>query len=340
MFNLVLAAILCFAFLFFVFQGLKSYTKHNSSITVEDFKGYTLDELGDKYNKSMFRFKVAGTEYVPNNPPSTVIEQDPPPGSKVKEGRAVYVTVNVDEPPTIKMPAIKDKSLRSVRQILQTYGLLVGELVYRPDICEDCILEAKNQKTGKPIVEGEEIRKNSFIDLVVGDGIGSRRVAIPDLVGLTSEEASIATLGSDLNVGAIIYDQDFDKAKPGYVYNQRPKPEAMRSLNMGESIDIFVTNDKSKTIPVVEEEELDEKGKKVLDKKGADSKESKDKKKLELLKEDLKEIKETKEAVENKAADKETVVEDNSSLIDEIEREIARKTDSLRAVMKKDKIEP
>ena len=96
-----------------------------------------------------------------SKPARTILEQDPEPGSKVKESRMLYLTLNAATAPPVKMPDLKDVSYRQAEAILQTFGLKVGIVTYQPDLAKNAVL--KQLYKGQLIGAGEEIPKGSRI---------------------------------------------------------------------------------------------------------------------------------------------------------------------------------
>ena len=141
------------------------------------------------------------------------------------------------------MPDLKDVSLKQASLILESYGLKVGNLSYKPDLAKDVVLETRNE--GKMITAGASLKKGSKIDLVLGDGLGQSQVEVPNLIGLTLREAKFVLDGSSLNLGAMVLDASVKKdTLDAVVYKQMPDPNdpVMRMMNIGEGVDVFLTS--------------------------------------------------------------------------------------------------
>ncbi|MEO1253506.1 MAG: PASTA domain-containing protein, partial [Bacteroidota bacterium] len=174
-------------------------TNHGETITVPDIQGMTVDELTDFLGKRSLRFEAtADSSYSPNHPPLAVLRQVPSPNTKVKENRKIYVTLNTESPPLVKMPDLIDKSLKSALMTLNSYDLKRGNIKYIPDEFFNVVVEMKLD--GRTLLEGEKIEKGSFVDLVVGNGFGNTVFRSPNLIGLDQEEAEFVIIGSGLKV--------------------------------------------------------------------------------------------------------------------------------------------
>jgi len=74
----------------------------------------------------------------------------------------------------------------------------------------------------------------------VGDGIGSERVFVPNLIGLTKTEALAALNDANLSAGAVIFDENIGDSLSAVVYKQFPLPTDSVQLKQGESVDIYL----------------------------------------------------------------------------------------------------
>ena len=228
-------------------------TNHGEIITVPDIKGMTVDELDEFLSKRSLRFEVTtDSSYSPNHEPLAVLRQVPAPNSKVKENRKIYVTLNAESPPLVRMPKMKDLSIKSALMTLKSYNLKFGKIIQVPD---DFFVVLEARMDGRQVLEGEQIEKGSIIDLVTGDGYGNTIFQSPNLIGLQQEEAEFAILGSGLRVGKIrvteksltgfnavdSIDNDipaFRTISPGTVQQQHPGPG--KRVKIGDLVDIWV----------------------------------------------------------------------------------------------------
>jgi beta-lactam-binding protein with PASTA domain len=216
---------------------LQSYTHHGESITVPDLRGMTEQRLVKFIEDKHLHYKVVDSLFLSGKAPGTVIEQDPAPDSKVKEDRTIYLTVNSSKPPKVKMPNLIDVSFRQAEAILQTYGLQVGQTIYKPDLAKNAVLA--QQYKGRPIAPGVDVYKGSSIDLILGDGLGNSVVKVPSLVGMTQDEAMFVLRGSAINVGTITFDDGVRNKQTAKVYRQSPEANG-GTIKQGEGVDIWL----------------------------------------------------------------------------------------------------
>lgn len=242
--NLVAATGLLFLFFGFSYKWMNTYTRHGSSVSVPNLRGMHIDQLYEFLEFKNLNYKISdSTVFDLTKPPGTVIEQDPGPNEKVKENRTIYLSVTRAVPPGVKIPDLLDNSLRQAEAILRSYGLIRGQLIYKPDLAKNAILEI--QINGRTVHQGEEVTKGTVIDLVLGDGFGNTKVAIPQLFNLSLDEALFVINASSLNVGAIVFDHAVKDSSNAKVYKQFPQHDADAVISQGESIDLFLTQSES-----------------------------------------------------------------------------------------------
>lgn len=242
---------------FIVTKWLNSTTRHGESIKVPDFKDLKLAELDNFIADKNVKYEVIDSIYDPKTPKGIVVKQEPEAGSDVKENRTIFLYVTSILPPSIQMPKLVDRSLRQATAMIESYDLKVGKIEYKADQCANCVLE--QYAKGKKVEPGELIEKGTKINLIVGKGLGDEEVGIPCLHGLSKREAIDKLLENSLSIGIVSYDTPKDSLI-SKVYRQTPSCGKESSLNMGATVDIFLTSDKSKiparqdSIPVAKNE--------------------------------------------------------------------------------------
>lgn len=235
---LVSFAILCWI----IMASLASYTSHGESVDVPDFTGVKLAELDNFVTGKRVRYLVIDSIYDTKSKPGVVVKQEPEPGAKVKDDRTIYLYVTSLLPPSIQMPKLIDRSLRQAATMISSYGLKMAPPKFVSDQCANCVLE--QMVKGKKIAAGELIPKGTVIQLVVGKGLSEEEVGVPCVLGLSKKEAVEKLAGASLSIGYIKYDEPKDSAK-SRVYRQSPSC-GRESINMGASVDLFLTADKDK----------------------------------------------------------------------------------------------
>jgi beta-lactam-binding protein with PASTA domain len=155
----------------------------------------------------------------------------------VKENRKIYISLNAANPPSVKMPRLQDGSVKNAIMVLESLGLVLGDIEYVPDLAQNAVLE--QHFSGKEIPEGTLIPKGSRIDLIVGDGLGNQVLTVPDVIGMDMEDAEVIIKGSGLKIGSKI-NESGDGQPPGTVLRQTPS--AGSTIRIGEVIDLWIVD--------------------------------------------------------------------------------------------------
>lgn len=220
--------------LIFFYIYLPVITNHGESITVPDLQGVSIDELQEFLVERDLRFEVVDSVYSAELPPLTVTRQFPKPGSKVKQNRNIFISLNSVNPPTTRMPDLRDKTLKNAELILKSFELVPGKILYKPDPFRNVIDQLYN---GEPIEPDTPLAKGSVIDIVRGDGHGIRLFEMPDLRGLPLAEANVIIRGNNLQPGLVFNDDSLTIAS---LVVLRQSPRQGLTVRIGRSIDLWL----------------------------------------------------------------------------------------------------
>ncbi len=170
--QLLIAIIALGVLIFLILSWLDSSTNHDQKIRVPSLAKMSLDNVDTKLGEINLRFEILdSSNYNPDFPKYSVIEQIPKAGEYVKENRKIYLTLNRSGYPFIIIPEVVGRTRRQAEPTLIAMGFKIGKITYMPYIAEDEVLEIKNR--GKKINPGDELQKTEVIDLVLGDGEGN-----------------------------------------------------------------------------------------------------------------------------------------------------------------------
>lgn len=216
---------------------LSAYTRHGESLTLPNLKGLSFTEVEKILAQKKLRYIITDTAFIDEMPKGSVVEQNPSANTKVKEGRFIYITINSTSSIGVQMPNLINSSLRFAETVLVSSGLKLGSVIYRPDVAAGAVLDQlyRNQS----IQPNLKIPKGASIDLVVGDGMGSTLVSIPDLTNLTLNEARGVLESSMLQVGSIVYDGKNDSLN-ATIKRQSPPYQEGQTVKSGQQIDLFL----------------------------------------------------------------------------------------------------
>jgi beta-lactam-binding protein with PASTA domain len=232
------------ALLILVFSSLNIYTHHGQSITLPDFKGLTETQLQTLVKSRKLRYTIIDSVHIDNAPKGVVVEQVPKAGELVKKKRLVFLTINAWTEEQVAVPNLTDYSYRNAREILESFGLTTGDLVYIPSEYTNLVLGQHFQ--GKPVEPGTMVPKGTAIDLLIGRGLSSETTPVPNLIGLDLNNAREIIQNYYLNIGATIYTEDVitvEDSVKAFIWKQNPPSETGYSLHLGSSIDVWLTID-------------------------------------------------------------------------------------------------
>jgi beta-lactam-binding protein with PASTA domain len=238
--NLIAAIATVIGILLIAFFSLRYYTKHGEGLNVPEVKGLSLAQAVSKLEDLGLRYEIDSV-YVMDKPPGIVTDQDPDANTFVKGNRTIYLTINTAQAPNVKFPDIESKSLREAQAILESYRLKLGDTTYSPDVAKDVVLEA--YFGGQQIRPGEVLPTGSMITLVLGDGLGEEDVELPNLVGLTLNEAKLSLRGSTLTLGQVTYEGEITDSANAVVVTQFPLvADSVSKVKRGFPVNITLSN--------------------------------------------------------------------------------------------------
>lgn len=170
----------------------------------------------------------------PDVPAGQVISQSPEANEQVKEQRTVHLVVSKGVG-DITMPDITGMMLDQARTRLKSLGLVIGKITTASDDSKEDGVILMQSPPGD-----SKVTKGATVDVTV-NRVKSKKVELPNLVGMTVKDAKDALTSLGLNVGAISGAGD-DTA----VITQQ-SPEAGSSLDANTSV--ALTAEAKKTTP-------------------------------------------------------------------------------------------
>ncbi len=238
--HLLIAIALSIFLLWVVLKSMDIFTQHGNVYIVPDFEGQTVVQLSEEGYDDYFIFKVIDSVYFKSKEKGTVVLQNPMPGSKVKQGRHVYLTIVAQTPELVLMPNLKNLSLRQALVTLESNELFVGELEYVQYFARNAVVD---QLVGdEPIEPDTELRKGTTVNLVVGKGDFTAMVPMPFLIALNQMEARKKLHYNSLNVGREYFLDDNDLLY-ARVYKTDPETLTEDMLMLGQPVNIWYRSD-------------------------------------------------------------------------------------------------
>ena len=151
-----------------LFIFLAYYTHHGENIAVPDLRGMTESQAGDKLESLGLKLEVSDTGYVRTLASDAILSQQIEPGTEVKVGRIIRVTINSANSPTITLPDLADNcSLHEAKARLTAIGFRLGPIEFTTGE-HDWVYALKAH--GRTLTAGQRVSVNDAITIVVGDG--------------------------------------------------------------------------------------------------------------------------------------------------------------------------
>ena len=243
LFNLAVVILLCAILYALFFATLHWITRHGEEVKIPNVRGKDMNTAITQLKGMHFEVYVDST-YEPAMKPLAVLKQVPDTGSIVIVGRTVFITVNMLTPPRIPMPNLVNLSYRSAEMLLRNNKLMVGDTSYKPDIATGAILE-QNYK-GEAIRPGELVSQGSKISLVIGNGRGNTEWDVPEVTGMSYDEA--LTILNQFNVvvqpHAASEMENLSDTSTAVVVDMAPTPlnasGGHNRLKMGDVVDLIL----------------------------------------------------------------------------------------------------
>lgn len=235
--NLFFAVFTLILLFFLWLKWLNIYTDHNHVISVPDLNGVHINALDSLVKSYALRYEIIDSVFYKSHQRGVVVNQDPLPNVDVKKNRRIYLTITSLNQRKVNLPDIYDLTLRQAVSKLQKNNLVVGRLEYRADIATNKVLAFK--VNGIEIKVGQELYCGTIVDLVVGQGLSSEKILVPNLVGLSRWEANTILKSNSLNVGLEHFTIKMTESDSAVIYKQYPEGGANKSISIGSSIDLY-----------------------------------------------------------------------------------------------------
>jgi eukaryotic-like serine/threonine-protein kinase len=244
--NILFGIALMFILLFLFLTSLNWITHHGKILKIPQVTGKSMTEAKKQLDSQGFDIVIQDSVYVDTIPPLTVVKQFPEADAEVKINRTVYLTVNRSVSPLIQMPQLVGQNFRSAAILLKQTGLKLGDTTHVPDFAKNSV--KKQLYNGQEISIGTKIPMGSKIDLVISNGIADVNMAVPDLFGMTYNEAKILMEGSGLEFGVVLPDPSVKDTLNAFIRKQSPErlteDRRINRIHQGQLLDVWLSLEK------------------------------------------------------------------------------------------------
>ena len=180
------------------------YTRQNQNKVMMDVINRNLNDAIKLLKSENYRYEVSDTLYTNKFSLGTIIDQYPKPNTRVKSGRTVRLKIAHPEK-SVAIPNLIGKSRRSAELELNQMGLLIDTVYteYNPEYPNGTIAWQYPKA-------GDRRKKGMGIQITVSKGMPPNFFQVPNLIGLSINQAKDLIFKSRLKVGKISYHQDQD----------------------------------------------------------------------------------------------------------------------------------
>jgi serine/threonine-protein kinase len=209
---------------------------------IPDVSGQSEDEARQELEAAEFTNVApeAREENSDDVPEGEVIETDPAAGESVTADREITIVVS-SGPGSQEIPNVVGQDVDSATQALEEAGFEIGDTSEEES---DSYPEGQVIRTDPP--GGQSADPGSRINLVVSSGAG--QVAVPDLNGMTRDEAASAL--EDAGLSANFTEEDSDQ-EAGRVIRQDPGPDSQ--VDPGSSVTVVLARQPQESPPASSE---------------------------------------------------------------------------------------
>ncbi|HLR76450.1 MAG TPA: PASTA domain-containing protein [Balneolaceae bacterium] len=234
----IAAVIAAFVLLLILFNSIIMpwYTNYEEGLTVPNVTGIPIEKAKATLKADGLEYEVADRNTNELFPAGFVTDQQPRPAEIVKPDRKIYLTVNMKYHPTVEVPEVINLSFRSAKIQLQNSGLQVGSVSYESSRFKNTVLR-------QSIKADEVVEKGTKVDLAIGDGLGDRMVAVPDIIGMELSAAQQQLRRVGLRIDEVKY-QSKQNVAPGTVIDFIPREER---VVIGTTLKIIVAQEGQKS---------------------------------------------------------------------------------------------
>ena len=244
--NIIAGIVLALSVFALFLLSLKWITHHGRSSTVPNVAGKNYEEAMKLLRKAGFDVEIQDSIYVDTMKPLSVIKQIPDADEIVKSNRTVFLVISRAVPPIVEMPNLVGYSYRNAEMVLKNMDLKIGDTTSKPDFAKNAVLE--QLYNGQSIAPGTKIRKGSTISMVLGDGVGKREFAVPEITGMQFCDVKNKLEQSGIVIGAVIADPDVKDTCSAWIIRQNPErfddEKQLNHIRTGQTIDVWLQLDK------------------------------------------------------------------------------------------------
>lgn len=191
------------------YLGIAMFTQSAPEVILPDFKGKNIIQVLETLTRMGLNPKLRDTRYHDAIPKYGIIFQDPGPGSTIKTGRDVVIHISKGVKAR-KVPDLRRMPLKEALLALEDKELATGRIVYTHS--RDTLKGAVMAQYPLPLAE---TAAHTGCNLLVSSGPPDVWLVVPDLTGMTLDQASTALDGRPIRIGEIRSGTDKHRPRGG-----------------------------------------------------------------------------------------------------------------------------
>lgn len=237
--------------LFIVLTWLRFYTNHGQKLELPDYVNQNYMEAREDAKSKSFEIIVTDSIHKVGKEGGLIIDQNPVPGSMVKEKRKIYVNITKYAPDKIKvsdLPILYGKDFDQKRTELKYLDITSkiksekydpGEPNHILEVWYDNKLIIDN----RTIETNIEINKGGTLEFVISKREGGKGL-IPDLVCQEFSAAETMALLSKFNLGTIREIGEITDRNTAFVVSQLPEADGTTELSFNSEISVSIVQER------------------------------------------------------------------------------------------------
>lgn len=248
--NMLVGVGLVFLLVLIFFTSLPWLTAYGKVVKVPAVTGQNWVAAEKTLQDQGFDVMVQDSVFIDSVARQAVVRQSPDADALVKYGRTIYLTVNRVIPPQVEMPNLAGFSIKSAELYLQSLGLKLGDVSYKPDIARNSVLE--QLVNGEQVKPGTKLALGTVVSFVLGSGVGGTEINVPNLVGMTLDQARTYLSTMSINIGSIVAMGAIRDSASSFVTRQSPEAltdsigangyKVPNRIRQGQLMDVYISS--------------------------------------------------------------------------------------------------
>ena len=232
-------------FMFLLFWMMKCYSRHGQSVKVGTYVGKNVKEVIREAESDGFEIVITDSLYREGFAADLVLEQNPLPNAKVKDGRTIYLKITKAVGSLMALPDIAGRdNIDFYTQIPASLEIKVGviDTVLNADLSDGTIIKVlfKGKDVTNDLQFGTfKVPQGSKVDFVISKR-ESDQTMVPAFDGLTADKYSLMLDASNLKMGTVHADPSVTNQNTAKVYKTIPMGGDSTKVKKGTVVDIYV----------------------------------------------------------------------------------------------------